>query len=79
MFKCTLSSFLLQECDTHVIHTSTALQLFVGPWPLFQFRNLFYTDGRALWTSDQPVARPLPIHRTTQTKNKRTHKHSCLE
>jgi hypothetical protein len=24
------------------------------------------------WTRDQPVARPLPIHRTTQTRNKRT-------
>jgi hypothetical protein len=49
-----------------------ALQPFVGPWPLLQFRNNFYTDGRAPWTSDQPVARPLPKHRTTQTKNKRT-------
>jgi hypothetical protein len=24
------------------------------------------------WTGDQPVARPLPAHRTTQTPNKRT-------
>jgi hypothetical protein len=24
------------------------------------------------WTGDQRVARPLPIHRTTQTQNKRT-------
>jgi hypothetical protein len=32
----------------------------VGPWPLLQFRNLFYTDGRTPWTSDQPVAKPLP-------------------
>jgi hypothetical protein len=31
----------------------------------------FNTEGRAPWTSDQPVARPLPIHRTTQTQNKR--------
>jgi hypothetical protein len=49
-----------------------ALQPFVGPWPLLQFHNLFYTDGRTPWTSDQPVARPLPTHRTTQTQNKRT-------
>jgi hypothetical protein len=54
------------------IHSSMALQPFVGPWPLLQFRNLFYTDGRTRWTSDQPVARPLPTHRTTQTQNKRT-------
>jgi hypothetical protein len=52
------------------IHPSMALQLFVQPWPLLQFSNLFYADGRTPWTSDQPVARPLPIHRTTQTQNK---------
>jgi hypothetical protein len=44
---------------------------FVGPWPLFQFLNL-YTVGRAPWTGDKPVARPLPTHRRTQTQNKRT-------
>jgi hypothetical protein len=48
------------------IHSSMALQPFVGPWPLLQFRHFFYTDGRTTWTSDQPVARPLPKHRTTQ-------------
>jgi hypothetical protein len=41
-----------------------ALQPFVGFWPLLQFRNLFYTDDRTHWTSHQPVARPLPTHRT---------------
>jgi hypothetical protein len=41
-----------------------------GCWPLFQFLNLF-TDNRTPWTGDQPVARPLPTHRT-QTQNKRT-------
>jgi hypothetical protein len=55
------------------------LQPFVRPWSLLQFRNLLYTDGRTPWTSDQPVPRPLPTHRTTQTQNKRTHKHPCLE
>jgi hypothetical protein len=29
----------------------------------------FYTVGRTPWTGDQPVARPLPTHRTTQTQN----------
>jgi hypothetical protein len=42
-----------------------------GPWPLFQFLNL-YTVGKIPWTGDQPVARPLPAHRTAQTQNKRT-------
>jgi hypothetical protein len=40
-----------------------ALQPFVGPWPLLQFRNLFYTDGRTPWESDQPVIRLLPTQR----------------
>jgi hypothetical protein len=47
-------------------------------WPLLQFRNLFHTDGRTPWASDQPVLRPLPRHRSTQTQNKRTHKYPCL-
>jgi hypothetical protein len=43
-----------------------------GPWPLLQFLNL-YTVGRTPWTGEgQPVARPLPIYRTTLTQNKRT-------
>jgi hypothetical protein len=47
---------------------SMALQSFVGPWPLFSFLNLYTVDSTP-WTGDQPVARPLPIHRTTQTQN----------
>jgi hypothetical protein len=35
-----------------------------GPWPLSKFLNL-YRVGRSPWTGDQPVARPLPAHRTT--------------
>jgi hypothetical protein len=45
-------------------------QPFVGPWPLFSFLIL-YTVGRTPLTGDQPVARPLPIHRT-ETQNKCT-------
>jgi hypothetical protein len=41
-----------------------ALQPFVGPWPIFQLLDP--------WRGDQPVARPLPKHRTTQTQTKRT-------
>jgi hypothetical protein len=33
---------------------------------------IFYTVGRTSWTGDQPVARSLPAHRTTQMQNKRT-------
>jgi hypothetical protein len=32
---------------------------------------ILYIVGRTPWTGDQPVARPLPTHRTTQTQNKR--------
>jgi hypothetical protein len=39
------------------------------PWPFFHFLNL-YAVGRTPWTGDQPVAGPLPTHRTTQTQNK---------
>jgi hypothetical protein len=38
---------------------------------LFSFLILS-TVGRTPWTGDQPVARPLRTHRTTQTQNKRT-------
>jgi hypothetical protein len=47
------------------------LQPFVGPWQLFSFLIL-YTVGRTNWPGDQPIARPLPTRRTTQTQNKRT-------
>jgi hypothetical protein len=48
-----------------------ALEPFVGPWPLFRFLNIFIIGSKP-WTRDQPVARPLPTHRRTQTQNKRT-------
>jgi hypothetical protein len=48
----------------------------LGLGRFLRFLNL-YTVGRTIWTGDQPVARPLPIHRTTQTQNKRTqYRHS---
>jgi hypothetical protein len=51
---------------------STYLWLYspYGPWPHFQFLNL-YTLNRTPWTEDQPIARPLLEHRTAQTQNKR--------
>jgi hypothetical protein len=41
---------------------------------LGQFFSLLilYTVGSTPWTGYQPVARPQPTHRTTQTQNKRT-------
>jgi hypothetical protein len=43
-----------------------------GPGLLFS-SVIIFTDGRTPWTSDQPVARPLSKHRTTQTQNKSMH------
>jgi hypothetical protein len=37
----------------------------------------FYTVCRTPWTVDQPIARPLPAHRTAQTQNKNTQ--TCLK
>jgi hypothetical protein len=37
----------------------------------FSFLILYTADGTP-WTGDQPVAGPLPTHRTTQTQNKCT-------
>jgi hypothetical protein len=36
------------------------------------FFSFLYTVCRTSWTGDQPIARPLPTHRTTQTQ-KKTH------
>jgi hypothetical protein len=43
-----------------------------SPLDLGRFFNflILYIVGRTPWTGDQPVARPLPTHRTTQTQNK---------
>jgi hypothetical protein len=43
--------------------------------PLLGFGRFFSflilnTVGRTPWTGDQPVARPVPTHRTAQTQNK---------
>jgi hypothetical protein len=42
----------------------------------FHFCLDLHTIGRTPWTSDRPVARPLPKYRTTQTQNKCTHAHA---
>jgi hypothetical protein len=59
-----------QTCGC-VHHNSVNVSMACRPWPLFQFLNL-YTVGRTPWMGNQPVAGPLPTHRTTQTQNKRT-------
>jgi hypothetical protein len=43
----------------------------------FRFLNI-YTNDRTPWKEDQPVSKPLPTHRTTQTQNKRTETHTYI-
>jgi hypothetical protein len=45
------------------------------PWALASFFSfmIIFTDGRTTWASDQPVARSLPKHGTTQTQNEHLH------
>jgi hypothetical protein len=69
---------VLHWYSIHHICLCMALQPSVEPWPLLSFL-IFYTVGRTPWMGDQPVARPLPTHRTTQTQNKRTHTHPCFK
>jgi hypothetical protein len=60
------------------IHLPTYLWIYspYGYWLLFQFLNP-YINGRTPWTGDQPIARPLSTHRTTETyiKRKKTSMH----
>jgi hypothetical protein len=54
------------------IHSSIQQWLYsplLGPGCFFSF-VIPYTAGRTPWTGDQPVARPLPTNRATETQNK---------
>jgi hypothetical protein len=60
-----------QVCHPNI--TETLLWLY-SPLDLSQFFTslILFTVCRTPWTGDQPVARPIPTHRTTNTQNKRT-------
>jgi hypothetical protein len=67
---CVPPSMLETKFRTHTKPQAKFFFFFYGStalwvWPLFQFPNQ-YTVGRTPWTSDQPVARSLPTHRTTK-------------
>jgi hypothetical protein len=68
--------FIIMIIGTWLLSIYLWLCNLCGPWPLFQFLNL-YTVGRTPWTVDQPIARPLPTHRTTQRII--AHRHPGLE
>jgi hypothetical protein len=49
----------------------------IGHLTYRRFLELFKTYGGTPWTSDQPIARPLPTKNYTIQKD--TDKHPCLE
>jgi hypothetical protein len=61
------------------VHPSIYLRLYspCGPWPLFQFVNL-YTVGRTPWMGNQPVA-SLCLHAEQHKHRINAHRHPCLE
>jgi hypothetical protein len=66
--QCSLT-YEIGERHTNVIQDSLLLLLWLYS-PLLSLGRFFsflipYTVGRTPWTGDQPVARPLPTHRTT--------------
>jgi hypothetical protein len=66
--SCSLLFFIM-----HRAHCSSMYLWLYGLVDLSRFFSFFiYTLGRTIWTRDQPVARPLPTHRTTQKQNKCT-------
>jgi hypothetical protein len=64
-----LHSYSTEVFVRSFINGSTALC-----WALAAFSvSCSYTQvSMTPWTGDQPIARPLPTHRTAQTQNKRT-------
>jgi hypothetical protein len=54
----------------NINNCSLSLQPSFGPWQ--RLRYLDPTHGRISRTEDQPLTRPLPTHRTTQTRSRHT-------
>jgi hypothetical protein len=60
------------------IHSSMALQPFVGPWPLPQFRNLFTLTVGLLGRVINP-SQGRHLHTAQHKQNKHTHRRPCLD
>jgi hypothetical protein len=69
---CKINTMLVEPESTVPLIISIYLYTY-GYTALVDLGRFFgFTVGRTLWTGDQPLARPLPTHGTTQTQNKRT-------
>jgi hypothetical protein len=66
------------QCRKEIIHQWLYIPL-LRLGLLFRFVILYTVDSTLRTEGGQPVARPLPTHRTIQTQNKRTYKHPCLQ
>jgi hypothetical protein len=79
VISATIFRALLAEMTSVLL--SIYLSIYLWPYsPLLDLGRFFsflilYTVCMTPWTGDQPVARPLPTHRTTQTQNKYTDIH----
>jgi hypothetical protein len=74
---CALGPIIRLGSPTDNVYLSICLSNYLWLYSPFRAQAFylvpqsFFTDGRTLWSSDQPVTRPLPKHRATQTQNKR--------
>jgi hypothetical protein len=70
--------YVMSHSHSITIHPSVSLPTYLRLYsPLLDLGHffsflIFYTVGRTRWTGDQPIARPLPTYRTSQTQNKHT-------
>jgi hypothetical protein len=84
IYGCTALSWTLPFFSVSYVYSRGGPHTALAPRPsliycaYFQSLDLI-TVGKAPWTGEQPVARPLPTRRTTQTQNKRTYRYLCLE
>jgi hypothetical protein len=83
--KSDVDKIVFKNCDINngvrwCLAISVSQSVSIHPWlytflfdvgRLFSFL-IFYAVGRTHLTGDEPVARPLPAHRTAQTQNKPT-------
>jgi hypothetical protein len=68
----TYLSFYLPVCLSLCLSVCLWLYSPLLDLGLFLSFLILQTVGRSPWTSDHPVARPLPTHRTAKPQNKRT-------
>jgi hypothetical protein len=78
-FYGVISEFALSGCLewTH-LHITSSSRSHCGAQGWYLSFMIIFTAGRTPWTGDQPVARPLPLHRAKQTQNEHTHTQTSM-